>query len=391
MSLVISHGSSQLIINHVEFDVASNGFLCYDDKGDDPIFRYDLPYNLADLPNPGLTEKIYLFKNDLITSRRLFKLKLKDKPESNKLVGYIFPLNAFSDNPDIFDNIHLKKLAFNVLQKLLEEKDLSIKAHSPFYRTDAVYTLTDFYDEDLIVIVVCDQLVTFPNYSFEDYLPALYKLGFRIAPNFNFIVPSSNCDTILNNFSLLQATVTVGIPKNRLHLNYFISSLVKNELFLKDNEVARFHLYYQVIEMLMEKVYKNEVNIEVISKFRSLPSFDVKELLRETMKETYSLEKLVGSNYSVIDAEIMEELNFHIDTFLAYVGITYNGKGISSKIYKIRNILFHGYSKILENVLLDKLKVDLHLKKINDSFEYLIFDAITSYKDRISIATVPSS
>ena len=383
MSLVITNGTNQIPISYVAFDQASNCFLCYEDKNDEPIFRYDLPFTIAALPSAQYTEKIYLFKNDFVTSNVLLKLKLKETPIPKQLVGYIFPLSSLKDNPSIFSNEHLKSTAFNVLYKLLSERDLSLKANSPIYRTDGAYELTDFYDEDLIVVVICDQFVAFPNYSFVDYLPALFKFGFRMAPHYNFNPPPSDCNLILDNYNQLQAAVTISIPKNQLHLNYFINSLLKNDLFLKDNEVARFHLYYQVVEMMMEKVYKNEFKNQIIEKFNTLAAYDIKESSRTLTKETFSLDKLVGTNYSTIDGNILDELRICIESFLAYIGITYNSNEVSAKIYKVRNTLFHGYSKILENSHLDKLRINNHLKKVNDALEYLLIDIVTTYKDHV--------
>jgi len=381
MSLVIANGNNLLTVESVVFDADSNAFFCYEKMDEDPIFTYSLPFIVAELPSNQFTEKIFLFKNDLLASRKLLKIKLKEKPGDNKLVGYVFSLSALIENSDIFDNIHLQKIAFNVLKKLLEEKDLSLRAKTPAYRSDSAYNLCDFYDEDLVVIAVCDQFVEFQNYSFTNYLPALYTYGFRIAPSHNFNPPTSNSQVIIDNFNSLRAAITVSIPKNSLHLNYFIQSLIKNDLFLIDNEVARFHLYYQVIEMMLEKVYKNEIKIGVLSRFASLSSFDIKENLRETMKETYSLDKLTGGNYTKIKSEILEELHLNIDSFLKYVSIEYEAVEISRKIYKVRNLLFHAYSKILENAQLEKNTINARLKNVNDSFEYLLIEIISSYDD----------
>lgn len=383
MSIVIADGSNKIIINNVTFDEDSNGFLCFEDADDDAIFRYDLSFKLDEVPSDKYTEKIFLFKNDLITNNTLFKIKLKEKPEANKHVGYAFPMSALKDNPDLFSNEHLKKMAFNVIQKLLSEKDLSIKSNHTNYRSDAAYQLSDFYDEDIVIISICDQLVTFENYDFMNYLPSLYKYGFRFAPHYNFATAVSECNVITNKFAEIKSGITLSIPSNQLHLNHFINSLLKNELFLKDNEIARFHLYYQVIEMMMEKVYKNEFNNELIKKFSSLSSFDLKDSQRNMTRESYSLDKLVGSNYTTINSDILEELSVRIEDFLSYVQVALNVNDISSKIYKVRNTLFHGYSKILEKTILDKRKVTDYLKKVNDSFEYLIIDVITTYQDHI--------
>jgi hypothetical protein len=382
MSLTIVGGTSSIIIKRVEFETSSNSFYCYEDSSSDPVFSVPLPFNYPGDPDAGITEKIYFLVNDLMPSSKLYKLKLKERPTQDQKVGFIFPLGALFNNPAIFDNVHYQKVAYIVLKKLLTESDLSIPAKETGYRSDAAYSVFDFYNEDLIIAVIADQLVNFAGYSFENYLSAFYKLGFRFVPQMDFSLPPSDCDTIKANFTNLQSSISLRAASNNLHTNFFIKGLLNNELFSKENEIARFHLYYQVVELLMEKVFKNEIKLEIIQQFSRLPAFDIKDILRESMRDTFSLGKLVGGQYSVISNDIVEELKISIEAFFAYVNIDKIGSDIDSRIYKIRNHLFHGYSKLLEQNSLSRPRINSLLKKVNDSFEYLIVELVMSYKDR---------
>ncbi|MDR0265065.1 MAG: hypothetical protein LBJ04_17740 [Sphingobacterium sp.] len=383
MALKITSGGSSIKINKVTFDGEINSFACFENDDDEPIFYFKLPFEIEELPNDDFSEKIYLFKNELFENERLIKLKLKEKPEDNKLVGYMFSLRDLVNQPNVFKNIHLKKIAFNTINKLLSETDLSLKSKKVDYRSDSDYNIFDFYDESLIVVCVCDQFVNFQNYNFKDYLPSFSKYGFKFSHNNEFYSTETSCKVTRQNYINIDTALTLKIPNNSLHTNYFIRSLLQNDLITSNNEIGRFHIYYQVIEMLMEKVYKNEVQEKIIAKFNTLSSFDAKELFRETMRDSYSLEKLFGGAYSTLDSDIVDELKTNIDVFLKYVAVDYNGKETYGSIYKVRNTLFHGYSKILENSSLDKEKINSYLKLVNDSFEYLINDVILTYSKPI--------
>lgn len=382
MPLTIKSGGNEILIRTVTFDEESNSFNCYDSPNEGEIFSHSLPFKLDEFPSPDFTEKLYIFKNSLFTSKRLLKLKLNDKPGSNKLVGYIFQIEDLVSSPEIFENVHLKKIAYNVLLKLLQERDVSLRSNPTQYRQDSNYSLSDFYDSDSVIVVICDQFVSFPGYSFDKYLFDFFKHGFRLAPSYNFYPPSSTCTTVSNNYLQIQAALHLNGITNNLYSNFFIESLIKNVIFFSDNEVARFHLYYQVIEMLMEKVFKNEVNIKIMTNFNDLSSFDIKELFRETMKDSFALNHLLSNNYSGIVNEVLEELKGSIKIFFSYTQNPYETQELSQSVYKIRNVLFHGYSKILENNQLDKVQISIYLKKINDSLEYLIINLISTYKVR---------
>ena len=131
----------------------------------------------------------------------------------------------------------------------------------------------------------------------------------------------------------------------------------------------------------MEKVFKNEVKNQLISRIGTLSGYDIKEFFRDSMRDSFALRKLLGQHYSGIENEIIEELTINIQDFLNYIGLAFVEEGLPQAIYKIRNILFHGYSKILENNSFDKEYLSRYLKKINDSLEYLVIDLITTYKD----------
>ncbi len=379
MPLTITGGSTNIIISRVEFDTDGNNFLCYEEGEPNAVFSQDLPFVLEEMPSPAFTEKIYFFKNTFYPSGKLLTIEIDERVGNSKTAGIIFSLDDLLNNPDIFENIHVRKVAFNVLKKLLEEKSLSIGSKPVPYRQDSAYTLFDFYDEDTVLVVICDQFVDFANYSFFNYLVSLYKSGFRYSPIGDFYPLPIESAIIQDSFLTLQKRIRLFASKNGLCSNYFIKELLANFIYSsKDNEVARFHLFYQVIEMLMEKVFKREVKEKMDKDFENTSGYDTKDFFREVMRDSYILDKVMSNTYSTIHPQIKEELSDNIDQFLTYT-LTGIPDNFSGKLYKVRNTLFHGYSKVLENDTLDKLTTNSLLKKLNDSFELLIMELIFTY------------
>ncbi|HJP62756.1 MAG TPA: hypothetical protein VJ844_04910 [Mucilaginibacter sp.] len=379
MPLTITGGSTNILIDRVEYDAATNSFLCYENGGTDPVFSQDLPFILEEMPSQAYTEKIYFFKNTFYPSGKILTIEIDERLGSSKTAGVIFTLDDLLNLPEIFDNIHVKKVAFNVLKKLLEEKTLSIDSKPVPYRSDSAYNLFDFYDEDAILIIICDQFVTFNNYNFFNYLTTLYKSGFRYSPFAGFDPAPIESGIVQGNFSALQKRLRLFASKNELSSNYFIKELLTNFIYYsKDNEVGRFHLFYQVVEMLMEKIFKREVKEKMNKDFENASGYDTKDFFREVMRDSYVLDKLIGNTYSAIHPQIKEELSYNIEQFLTYT-LTGIPDNFSGKLYKVRNTLFHGYSKILENDTLNKSITNSRLKKLNDSFELLIMELIFTY------------
>ena len=138
-------------------------------------------------------------------------------------------------------------------------------------------------------MVVCDQFVSFAGYHFEKYLIPMFKLGFRYCPHADFYPANESCDLMAENCKQILTKIKLKAIDNQLHTNYFVKELSYNTINQVDNEVARFHLFYQVIEMLMENAFKVEVQQEVCAKLQTMSGHETKDLFRDLMRDNYTV------------------------------------------------------------------------------------------------------
>jgi len=385
MSLIVKGGSKEIEYSNVEFDSASNAFVCSTNNSEvQETFVIKLPFKMEVMPDSNFTEKIYCFKNHYHTGEKLIPLEFKESNNEAKRVGYIFSLENLVNNPEIFDNKYLKAIAFNTIKKLLKNEDVSIIAANATFRQDNNYELTDFYDDDLILVPICDNFVRFDNYDFKKYLFDFYIHGYFYCPHVNFYPQQNSSNYIKNKFNSIIVNLHFSAKESEVSNNPFLSAIINNVFHLQNNEVSRFHLYYQVIEMLMEKVFLKEIKKDICDEIPSSTGFDIKDKLREMMKDSFALSLLIGNNYSEIDSDVKEELVDNICSFLNFAKIKYENaeekKKLNILLYKMRNTLFHGFSKVLENGSIDKSDLNLHFKRLNDSFECYIISLIYTFK-----------
>lgn len=385
MSLIVKGGSKEIEYSSVEFDSESNAFICStSNSAIQETFVIKLPFVMEMDPNPDFTEKIYCFKNHYHTGEKLFPVEFRESNNEAKIVGYIFSLENLVNNPEIFNNKYLKVIAFNTIKKLLKNEDISITAGIASYRPDNNYVLTDFYDDDLILVPICDNFVRFDNYDFRKYLYDFYCHGYSYCPHVNFYPQQNSSNYILNKFNSVVTNLHFSAKESIVSNNPFLSAIINNTFHLQNNEVSRFHLYYQVIEMLMEKVFLKEIKKDICDEIPNSTGFDIKDKLREMMKDSFALSLLIGNNYSDIESDVKDELIDNICAFLNFAKIKYETaeekKKLNILLYKMRNTLFHGFSKVLENGSIDKSDLNTHFKHLNDSFECYIISLIYSFK-----------
>jgi len=381
MALNIIGGNNLITIDEVKFDETNNQFCCYSsDLLTEALFTHELPFVLDEVPSAEFTEKIYFFKNELFQNKKVLSVEMRERSGSNKAVGFIFSLEDLMNSPEIFDTLVLRKIIFNVIKKLLSEETLSIKSKPTSWRQDEDYKLNDFYDSDSLIMVICDQFVNFPNYEFSNYLIKLFKYGFKYCPSHSFFPVPNNLNLVEENYNSLTKRIKLSASANELNKNFFVNQLISNSLYLQNNEVARFHMYYQAIEMLMEVVFKNEIKENIYDKnLDDLTGHGMKDFFREAMRDSSSLEKVIGGKYSDVDTLIKDEFLLRMEEFLSYIKMPVS-ESLPSRLYKVRNTLFHSFNKVLADSTLDKYIVDSHLKKTNDLFEYFVMELIYTFK-----------
>lgn len=326
----------------------------------------DSKYNVEDY-------EVHIIKGSMDNENDIFQVFHKsDSSERDIRMGWIFPIQSLmSKEHSQHDNPHFLPYAYIAYEILLRNKN-GIQNEVPIYQDGYEYNLNDFYNENSIVLVLCKANISkVADYNIDDYLPYLYKYGyvFNQNPNRPFISPNRKGEIKLKRMSPY------------LRNEGFIVELFKTLLGTEGGPLVRFYLLYQVIELLIDKVFNNE--------FKSLVSdldegknslFTSKDKLTDMANEKSRIRKLF-TNYTKIEVEIdliiemCKKLLESVDKKLIESEKENNKEhNLATNLYKVRNLLVHNYRAIDKD---DRVYID----EINKLFEEVLIDLLITYNE----------
>lgn len=157
----INHNDEVFAIKH---DIENKKFIL---KLNDSAAEISVPY-ILDLNNSGdcIGYKVFLLKNDVKNKENdIFQVF-----DNGQRIGWIFTIQSLQSGAhDWAQNEHFLKIAYFAFKALLEKIDIK--------RSDLVgkceLKLSDCYDTDDIVFIVCEQ-----EFDINFYLPSFYRYGY---------------------------------------------------------------------------------------------------------------------------------------------------------------------------------------------------------------------
>ncbi len=367
-----------------------NYFVLSNEDGSGEQIRIEFPFAVQDVP-AGYTVSIFIFKNQYYSQNDLIELRAKEKVTQSGRIGYAFSLRSLVDRDNNIFNEHTLPFAYYAFLNLISSNTV-IDSKIPKKKSD-VYSLNDFYDEGLVLIVLCDQLTQeIQEFSFDDYLYLLFIFGFvyvdtndkQIAFN-NLSIIKENFESIKSNFYNGRYSWKISAAPKFLRDEIYPTILAK-QLITEDHYfLSKFHILYQVIEILIAEVLKNEIDLTVGNKGKNLPGYKLKEVLSKLATDSYRINRLLNE-YSKIPSgfdhlmtsklkEFFDEMKIHLPSDYEKIS-----NRLSQLIYKYRNNLVHNYRIIHKDT--DRLSIYLKLlEEINSFFEYLVFELLHTYKN----------
>lgn len=259
---------------------------------------------------------------------------------AEKTVGWLCTIGALdSTDHDYYEDKNFRRAAYAATHALLLRG--GYRQRVPVINNQD-FRISDFFEEEHSVIIlhrpsVGDRL----GPGFRMALPCLHRYGFVPAesglPDFSF--RSARVDlfgTVGKNFKL-------EIPSVDLGFDDFIEQVFSRLLPSADTPLLGFFLYYQLIEMMMAKVFahRQSCTIEEMQSvkgdpFRIRPLFD---RLKEDMAEKKRIKLLFG-DYTGVSRDAVELMQF-CNGFLRVCGV---GEECSPEaaLYQVRNVIFHG-------------------------------------------------
>jgi hypothetical protein len=305
---------------------------------------------------------VVLFASNEWPQSKILSLKHKDKS-----IGLLFPIeilvSGLQPTGDGYEEMYENYASLSLMKMCKGEV-----VGTPFYLDYAAdqkeeYTITDFYHKDTVIAIFMrnkffpDRL-DMPSHSdmilnyFYTFLPEFYGYGLFPYP----YGPESDCLDMPKNyrpFKLLwnEDDRYLNLRRcsrmlNRDTKNYILEVATKIDPY-ETNPFFRFFLYYQVLELFMQDIYRSHTRI--LQKKINSGSQDM-VLLRDAIDEfkgkTNEKSRLV---------EIFSKNNFEFGKELIRLcgdiakmcsGQEKSYENIGHAIYETRNNLFHGFSRV---------------------------------------------
>lgn len=351
MNLKVNKNNEILKIKEVIFDESSSCFLLKGDSEEDIQGQIYYPLDIDQSFNESDYE-IHFFYNNKFVENDIYQVYERS---AAMRVGWVFPLQALLSNQHVYaTNAYFLKYAFVAYKKLIFENHTNVLI--PDFNVEETYSLKDFYDieETLVMILSKTNIVSIVDFDINNYVPHLYSEGYYFSKG-HYKSPISNEGRRLYIESISEHV------KN----DHFITPLFKEILLREDHHLVKFYLLYQVIELLIEKIFDMELSkliTDLSSHSKTL--FQIKENLSDIAKEKERIQKLFTVYTSDNDNISKRTLMNLCNAFLDRMG---RKQAISSPhaLYGVRNFLVHEYRSIpvSDHYLIDD---------INDVFEKVI-------------------
>jgi hypothetical protein len=317
--------------------------------------RLQTPFRLNRVPDrvfdPSVDiAKVLIFRNRSFKEKSVIRLKYK-VGEKNKACGFIFSLRGIMLPDDVVEDAHDKSLyAARALLELLQNRS-SLPGKTPEFNSSGEYSLSDFYDDDIIVCIISKEQIG--TYSTKFELALLYQLnlyGFYLLNGNNAeFQPKLNkyqnqaFDSIMSADNSADLLV-LDLSDKVINEPYFESYIV-GLINVQQNFLTKFFLIYQCYEILIDYVTKAEVSTKIGNPgaLDGKSGYAIRGIVLEIGDEGFRIEKLFN-HYSRFPFESDYHIGFEIHDFFSSYKPNYEQKPKASAgnhFYDLRNTIVH--------------------------------------------------
>ena len=282
--------------------------------------------------------------------------------EDRTRIGWIFPIQALDSTDHSYcNNEHFLKYAYVAIAKLLNSEQV-IKNNWDSYEI----TLSDLFSmNETILLLDNTNTDKIEGFSLDNYVTSLYAHGYSFTGNGNLY---DSCEKVKDKHLILKPM------SEQLKDSKYIVSMYKSIIPRTQDTIASFYLEYQMIEIMISKIFRQEFS-SLINKIKAANPeddlYEFKDELTEKANEAFRVQKLFGS-YTKIDATLRNDLFDECNRLLGHYGMKTKDDAAKS-LYAVRSLLVHRCYLIDEEGL-------LILKNINDVLNGVIIQMIISFK-----------
>ena len=321
--MLLKFKDSEEVCNSLQYIKEKNVFYLQDDAGK-IISEYWPKLKLDSEYNPSQYRYLFLHnEREDYSENSIFQVYV-DKQR----IGWIFPIQALlSDQHDYAGNIFFLRYAYVACWLLLN----NIKSENEQEISSEIF-LEDFYDNSLTILVLDNENISRLEgiFSIENYTISLYQYGYSWSGR-------GNLDSQIEK------------PDKRIHLKpiakelqrtKYIYTMFEKEIPKIQEAFARFHTYYQIVEILISIVFEDKFKIFVDQLNKSVESlFDQREELGNMILEKQRVKWLFAEYVSISQREknildeqckkLLQENNKKV------------GAGMAENLYSVRCLLVH--------------------------------------------------
>lgn len=257
----------------------------------------------------------------------------------DRRIGWIIPAISLSSClHDYSNNEHFLKYAYMGVRESLRKIDTNIFTYCISGEKEEVRYSSIFHEETVLLVLSKETWASDFEFNIDRMSPSLIKHGYVALSSRN---PEEIHYEAKVNISEKLYLEQVSDEVNGCSL---IGELLNSSFSYETKAVFRFFYLYQIIELLIDCVYKNEqealVDELVNAKGDSGKTKDVIDKIQKFMSEKKRLSLLVN-NYSNVGSELNELkqlCNLLLDDLNRDRSDSFEGY-----FYKIRNFIFHQY------------------------------------------------
>lgn len=397
MPLKITYNNTEVILDLLEVSEEKNCFILGNsntgDTGVKVEFIFTPSFQFNDIVSSykevnEVFEEAYLFKNQHFSQSKIIELRTTSSSDNDGKLGYFFTINSFIDidNQILFPNKFLRTAAYRAYVSLLKG-EVKCKLKVPSF-SNSDLTLSDFYDEtDILLILSKIFYKKVKNFNFvNQYLYPLKNFGFVITEDLSNQIFENEYEIVKNRFYELNDNdaeyhiLKISPVSNLIQeINYFDVLIRKLIPTLSIHPVIKFHYLYQVIEILIDFVLKNEIKKQIVNEIDSFSSYQLQQKINDLTSVPKRI-NFIFNNYSDIDNNIKDDIARDLIEYVhIFNGVAKEKTELEILFYAFRNGIVHDHKEIYTS----KISLPENIDKWNnimDKIEFLIIEVISKFE-----------
>ena len=362
MNLRVLSDGNIVSYNNIEYNENNREFILYsaNDEIDNLFLTTDYDYDTSTDYSKFI---VYVLYSKIATENSIYRII-----KGEEKIGYIFPANsALSSYHDFSDDARFLRYAYASIIQFFLNYDGEI---SNFDNND-IFSSIIGEDAQFLVLYKDDinNKELFPNgFLLENYIPYFLGEGYSVVSR-DFSDYSSMSDGKV--YHLKETSESI---RGKEYINLLFSSLIPRS----EDDLARFHTLYQVVEVLIDNIFRVDFKrfIDSLQKEDELEYLsEANEKLREIYAEKDRVRELFSS-WIIVDNQNREDLAECCKIILDRANFLVKKETLGDYIYGVRCLLVHSMYKI-DSFIQEKLH------DLNILFLDVLVDAVISFRDPV--------